>query len=110
MKILISSKYLKAFTLAVIFFSLPVQAEPACWSAGILDGLCYQQAEQDLVINNKIESKTNYSSSKCWTAGALNGMCYTEQNSISNVEAKSQDATVYSLQCWTSGVLNGMCF
>ncbi|MEE9326502.1 MAG: hypothetical protein V3U71_04345 [Cocleimonas sp.] len=110
MKIMNISTVIKAASLAAILFSLPIQAESACWSAGILDGVCYQQSEHNTVANKKIESETKYSNSKCWTAGVLNGMCYAEQNSITTADASSQEATIYSLRCWTSGVLNGMCF
>ncbi len=122
MKILNNSIYLKILPLAILLFSFSTQAEPlaskelstysksACWSAGVLDGLCYQASEQGLVSDKQEMSITRYSSSGCWTAGGFNGMCYHEKNTTNDKEPKPTYSTTFSARCWTAGVLDNMCF
>lgn len=112
----------KTLPLAIILFSFSTQAEPlvskelstysksACWSAGIIDGLCYQTSEQGLVSDKQELSITKYSSSGCWTAGGFNGMCYHEKSTTKNKEPKPTNSTTFSARCWTAGVLGNMCF
>lgn len=95
--------YLKVLALSILLFSMSVQAKENCWSAGVLDGMCYQQGSETRV--NYKEPVRTPSNSKCWTAGALGGMCYD-----SPVSGKVSRSATETPSCWTAGVLNGMCY